>query len=102
MKLIQRDKTHVKQSTSKKAVDHFKRCPLCGDADLIRVSPEVICSQCDWNSCLWSVSRGRMDNLHAAVIEDLRESGRGPTLVRPSEVREDEDIHLDITAGGFR
>lgn len=102
MKLIQSNEVQGKQTKSKKAVDHFKRCPLCGDADLIRVSPEVVCSQCDWNSCLWSVSRGRMDNLHSAVIEELRESGKLPTLVKPLPLSADEETHLDIAAGEFR
>jgi hypothetical protein len=102
VKLIQTNEIQIKQTKSKKAIDHFKRCPLCGDADLINVSPEVVCSNCDWNSCLWSVSRGRMDNLHSAVIEELRESGKVPTLIKPVPVHDDEDIHLDIAAGEFR
>lgn len=89
------------QTKSKKAVDHFNKCPLCGADDLIRMSPEVVCSQCEWNSCLWSVSRGRMDNLNSAVIEELRESRKYPKVIQPRAVRND-DNHLDIAAGDFR
>jgi hypothetical protein len=59
-------------SKSKNAVEHFKKCPACGDTCLIEVKPEVLCSKCDWNSIIWSVSRGSMDNIFAASIEQLK------------------------------
>lgn len=102
MKLIQTNEVQIKQTKSKKAVEHFKRCPLCGDADLINVSPEVVCSNCDWNSCLWSVSRGHMDNLKWAAIEESEERCKMPTLAQATPVHDDEDVHLDLAAGDFR
>lgn len=83
MKLVQTIQLEGKKIKSQKAVDRFKSCPLCGDSHLIRVSPEVVCSKCDWNSALWSVSRGRMDNLFGAAIEDERRRG-------------EEDVVLDL------
>lgn len=82
MKLVQTNQTKGKGKKSEKAVDHFQRCPLCGDSDLIQVSPEVVCSKCDWNSCQWSVSRGCMDNLFGAAIEDMRERDRTVTTAK--------------------
>lgn len=50
-------------------VNHFSKCPKCGDAELIRLDPDVLCSKCDWDSCLWDVQRGGMNNLEAAARE---------------------------------
>jgi len=52
----------------KKPIEHFKKCPACGDA-LIPVDPDVICSTCSWDSTAWHVSTGAMDNLGAAARE---------------------------------
>lgn len=52
-----------------KPVDHFQKCPACGSKDLIEVRPDVLCSGCDWNSTLWDVSQGAMDNLFIAAKE---------------------------------
>jgi hypothetical protein len=67
MKLVQTIK--AKKPKSKRAVEHFKCCPMCKDSNLIVVSPEVLCSICPWDSTKWSVSMGRMDNLFYAAIE---------------------------------
>ncbi|MGE0633881.1 MAG: hypothetical protein AB7O96_15810 [Pseudobdellovibrionaceae bacterium] len=56
----------------KSAIEHFKKCPACGEKNLIECNPEVICSRCDWTSCAWSVSRGAMDNLFSAALEDAK------------------------------
>lgn len=61
-----------KQTKSKKRtrpVDHFKKCPKCGDSELIQMGPDVLCSACDWDSLAWDVSRGGMDDLGAAAVE---------------------------------
>lgn len=61
-----------KQTKSKKRtrpVDHFKKCPKCGDSELIKMGPDVLCSSCDWDSLAWDVSRGAMDDLGAAAVE---------------------------------
>lgn len=34
----------------KRAVDHFKSCPRCGNRHLIPTLPDVICPRCAWNS----------------------------------------------------
>lgn len=47
----------------------FTACPGCGDKNLIPVGPDVLCSRCDWNSCLWDIQRGGMNNLEAAARE---------------------------------
>lgn len=52
-----------------KPVDHFEKCPACGCADLIDVSPDVVCSRCDWLSAAWDVERGGMDNPIIAARE---------------------------------
>lgn len=52
-----------------KAIDHFKKCPACGCTSLIDVSPDVVCSRCDWLSAAWDVQRGGMDNPIAAAKE---------------------------------
>ncbi|MFZ4402496.1 MAG: hypothetical protein ACOYOK_00200 [Pseudobdellovibrionaceae bacterium] len=52
-----------------KPVDYFKKCPKCGDCDLIHFIPDVLCSSCDWDSLAWDVSRGGMDDLNQAAKE---------------------------------
>lgn len=52
-----------------KPVDYFKKCPKCGDRDLIHLNPDVLCSSCDWDSLAWDVSRGAMDDLDQAAKE---------------------------------
>lgn len=69
MKLNQTELNILKPKT---AVEHFKRCPSCGDHNLIKVAPEVLCLECDWNSIEWSVSRGSMDNIFFAAQEHGR------------------------------
>lgn len=68
--------TEIKQNQKKRAVDHFKRCPLCGDADMIVSAPELVCSKCAWTSAEWSVAHGRMDNIWSAIHEDRVEAER--------------------------
>ena len=51
-----------------KPVDYFKRCPKC-NCELIVIDPDVLCSTCDWDSTLWDVSRGAMDNMITASKE---------------------------------
>lgn len=48
---------------------HFMKCPTCGCIGLISVGPDVLCSNCDWDSTAWDVSRGAMDNLFRAIRE---------------------------------
>ena len=60
------------QEKPKNATAHFKKCPACGNKNLIELEPEVLCGSCDWTSCSWSVSRGAMDNLHAAAAQEMR------------------------------
>ena len=52
-----------------KPVDFFKKCPKCGDKDLIHLDPDVLCTSCDWDSLLWDVSRGSMNDLEQAARE---------------------------------
>jgi hypothetical protein len=52
-----------------KPVDYFKRCPQCGEQELICLDPDVLCSSCDWDSLAWDVSRGAMDDLALAADE---------------------------------
>lgn len=52
-----------------KPVDHFHKCPACGCKDLIQINPDVLCSECDWDSTAWDVSRGGMDSLFSAANE---------------------------------
>lgn len=61
----------VKEKPAKRAtpVDHFKKCPKCGNKDLIQLDPDVLCSSCDWDSLAWDVSRGAMDDLEQAARE---------------------------------
>lgn len=59
-------------------MDHFKKCPNCGDKNLIRLDPDVLCSSCDWDSLAWDVSRGAMNNLEQAAREIFK---TGPVLV---------------------
>ncbi len=66
MKLNQTELNILKPKT---AVEHFKRCPSCGDHNLLKVAPEVLCLECDWNSIEWSVSCGSMDNIFLAAQE---------------------------------
>jgi len=61
--------TQEKKKSRSKPVDHFKKCPACGCNDLIEVTPDVLCSRCDWDSTAWDVSRGGMDNLYSAAKE---------------------------------
>lgn len=60
--------------------ESFKACPGCGDKGLIPVGPDVLCSRCDWNSCLWDIQRGGMNNLEAAA----REFFGHPTAAKPN------------------
>ncbi len=60
---------HEKNKPRKKPLDHFHKCPACGAKELIAVSPDVLCGQCDWDSTAWDVSRGGMDSLFTAVKE---------------------------------
>ncbi len=57
----------VKRRT--RPVDYFKKCPKCGEVELIHVESDVLCSSCDWDSLAWDVSRGSMDNLQVAAKE---------------------------------
>lgn len=57
----------------------FKACPGCGDKNLIAVGPDVLCSRCDWNSCLWDIQRGGMNNLEAAAREFFGDSKAAKT-----------------------
>ena len=50
-------------------VDYFKKCPKCGEKELIKLDPDVLCSSCDWDSLAWDVSRGAMDNITQAAKE---------------------------------
>ncbi len=50
-------------------VNHFKKCPACGCAELIESKPDVLCTECNWDSTAWDVSRGGMDNLYSAAKE---------------------------------
>ncbi len=61
----------VLEKTTKRTmpVDYFKKCPKCGDLDLIHLNPDVLCSSCDWDSLAWDVSRGAMDDLDRAAKE---------------------------------
>ena len=59
-----------------KPVDRFKHCPACGCKHLIRLDPDVVCSQCDWNSAAWDVNQGSMDNLLRAAKEFTHEKSR--------------------------
>ncbi len=61
----------VVEKTAKrtKPVDYFKKCPKCGDRDLIHLNPDILCSSCDWDSLAWDVSRGAMDDLNQAAKE---------------------------------
>lgn len=59
--------TGLKKRT--RPVDHFNKCPKCGDSELIQMGPDVLCSSCDWDSLAWDVSRGAMDDLGAAAME---------------------------------
>lgn len=52
-----------------KPIDHFKKCPSRGCKELIDVSPDVLCSDCNWESTVWDVSRGAMDNIFGAAKE---------------------------------
>ena len=53
----------------KTPIDHFKKCPACGDKELIQIDPDVVCSSCNWDSTAWHVSAGGMDDLKAAARE---------------------------------
>ncbi len=70
-------------------VDHFKKCPKCGDSELIKVGPDVLCSLCDWDSLAWDVSRGGMDDLNAATVERFTLK---PKLVKSPLVNEEQII----------
>ena len=61
--------TRSRKAPRVKPVDHFKKCPACGCKQLIDVSPDVLCSSCDWDSIAWDVSRGGMNNPIAAARE---------------------------------
>ncbi len=61
--------TILKEDPRLKPVDHFQKCPACGCKELIHVSPDVVCSHCDWDSTAWDVSRGGMDNVFTAAHE---------------------------------
>lgn len=58
-----------KTATRTNPVDYFKKCPSCGERDLIHLNPDVLCSSCDWDSLAWDVSRGAMDDLNRAAKE---------------------------------
>ena len=75
----------------KKPIDHFKKCPACGDQDLILLNPDVLCSKCSWDSTSWHVSTGAMDNLQVAVNEFLAPVRRAKIKVIKSEPKEQEE-----------
>ncbi|MBY0385800.1 hypothetical protein K2X05_11645 [bacterium] len=54
------NRTLVKKG--KPATQVFTSCPACRDEQLIEVDSDLVCSSCDWNSCLYSVESGQMDN----------------------------------------
>ncbi len=70
----------------KRAADLFKNCPLCGDCSLIKVSGDVICSQCDWNSIAITVAaniearavRAQQRREQLALSERIGRHGRMP------------------------
>lgn len=66
--------------------EHFKACPQCGSKELIPVGPDALCSSCDWNSCLWDVQRGGMNNLERAVREFF-----GPERAVPQKKEESKE-----------
>jgi hypothetical protein len=68
-------------STRKKAVDHFKKCPSCGNKELHEVGPDLICFDCCWDSTAWDVSQGGMDYLFVAA----KEFGLKSFEVKPQE-----------------
>ena len=53
----------------KRAVDHFKSCPRCGERHFIHVIPDVICPRCAWNSYAWKMESEGMDGLMAQEKE---------------------------------
>ena len=84
--------TNNQQTRSKKRtrpVDHFKKCPKCGDSELIKMGPDVLCSSCDWDSLVWDVSRGGMDDLNAASMEYFAPT---PKLVKSRPAKEEQII----------
>jgi hypothetical protein len=64
-----------------KPIDHFSHCPACGCAELIDAGPDVLCLECDWDSTLWDVGRGGMNNLRLAA----REFGFSAPLKNPEQ-----------------
>jgi hypothetical protein len=67
LKVLQTSESKVRRP--KKPVDHIKKCPACGDKDLIVLDPDVLCSKCSWDSTFWHVAAGGMDNLEVAARE---------------------------------
>ena len=61
-------KSKVIQKTLNPAIC-IDSCPSCGTRDLIRLSVDVICAKCDWNSAKIYVDAGGMDNLIQAYIQ---------------------------------
>lgn len=65
--LTKTEQITVKRRT--RPVDYFKKCPKCGEKELIHVEADLLCTSCDWDSLAWDVSRGAMDDLQSAAKE---------------------------------
>ncbi len=68
MEIQMKQATPDKKKRTKPA-DYFKKCPKCGDKELFHLDPDVVCLSCDWDSTVWDVSRGAMNDLGRAAKE---------------------------------
>lgn len=78
----------------KKPIDHFNKCPACGDKDLIPLDPDVLCSKCDWNSLVWHVSAGGMDDMKSAMREFEAGTRRGKIKVVKPEAESRPELEV--------
>ena len=61
-------------------VAHFKVCPCCKSADLVKFEMDFFCMDCDWNSILFDVYSGNFErrigimnrNRSRSKVRDLR------------------------------
>ena len=96
MKLVLRKEEKTKLKT---ADEHFKSCPACGEKELIKVSPEVLCATCDWGSMAWSISRGVMDNPFSAAMEFDRAEIKYRKRTAVDRQKQTENFEIETSIG---
>ncbi len=82
------------------ASNRFKRCPVCGNSDLLSVENELICFKCEWNSIASSVASGIYDSWwRVPISKEKRRYSKSKDKNR-SDVQSQPQVMFKRASGG--